>query len=121
MFFIPLTELPSFVISLQDEKILLAFLVQCYLQQILSFVSYLKIMGSFDNSPFSTTVSYIFQFLEVSLVNSLVHFFPEFLIHTRIHNTLNMHTQTRLQAHTTDTHKHWHPWRQPSWMAGSRI
>lgn len=59
-------------------------------------------MGTFDNSPFSTTVSYIFQFSEVSLVNSLVHFFPEFSIHT--YTTHSTHTFRHTYRHIPQIH-----------------
>lgn len=72
--------------------------------QILSFVIYLKIMGSFDNSPFSTTVSYIFQFSEVSLINSLVHFFPEFYAHTHTHTQHTEHTHSDTLTGTYHRH-----------------
>ena len=96
VFFIPLSELASRAISLQAEKLPLAFLaVQLCLQQIISVVIYLKMMGLLINSLFSTTCSpdsyHIFQVVE-NLITVQCISFLKFSMCTRVHTHTLRHT-----------------------------
>ena len=110
VFFIPLSELASCAISLQAEKLPLAFLaVQLCLQQIISVVIYLKMMGLLINSLFSTTCSpdsyHIFQVVE-NLITVQCISFLKFSMCTRVHTHTLRHTYGHIPQQHTDTHTH---------------